>query len=399
MLETPLNSVSFNWLRALSPGVAGTLAIALGSGFGWLGEADFVKYILLATSWIIGIVWEGRSLSTSQEKASDVRVDQVSTAEFMAVCTPMKSLLADEVTGTRDEVRRVSSIVQDAIANLTDSFHNLSANSQREEETIHGIIEHGSGGNASGSFLTDASALLQGFIDTLVNISKQSIETVHRIDEMGEHMDGIFRLLDDVKAIADQTNLLALNAAIEAARAGEAGRGFAVVADEVRQLSMRSNKLNEEIMGGVNAGKQAIAAVRETMGEMASRDMNVAISGKERVDEALKHFQEHNLFVAEQIGHLGEISDSINADVGNAVRCLQFEDMVTQSMAAAELHLQRLNELEILLEHMVNLSVTPEMESLSAFKGDMEAFVGNRIDSNSKAVAQDSLDGGEVELF
>jgi len=399
VLETPLNSISFNWLRALSPGVAGTLAITLGAGFGWLGEVEFVKYALLATGWIIGIVWEGRSLSVSLAKENEARPDQVPTAELMAVCTPMKSLLADEVKGTRDEVRRVSSIVQDAIANLTESFHNLSANGQREEETIHGIIEHGSGSSANGSFLSEASALLQNFIDTLIDISKQSIETVHRIDEMGEHMDGVFRLLDDVKAIADQTNLLALNAAIEAARAGEAGRGFAVVADEVRQLSMRSNKLNEEIIAGVNAGKQAIAAVRETMGKMASRDMNVAISGKEKVDEALKLSEEHNLFVSEQIGRLGEISDSINTDVGNAVRCLQFEDMVTQSMAAAELHLQRLNELEILLERVVDLSVAPEMKSLSALKGDMDAFAGSRIDGNSKAVAQDSLDGGEVELF
>ena len=399
MSETPFIPVPFNWLRTLSPGIGGTLLVMLGSSFGWLGEAEFVKYALLATSWVIGIMWEGHSLSARLTSLLDAGKEQVSVAELMAVIAPMKSHLMDEVAGARDEVKRVRNIVQDAAANLTESFHSLSANGQREEDVIHGIIEHGSGAGSDGSFLTEASVLLQDFIDTLIDISKQSIETVHRIDEMGEHMDGVFRLLDDVKAIADQTNLLALNAAIEAARAGEAGRGFAVVADEVRQLSMRSNKLNEEIVEGVNAGKQAIATVRETMGKMASRDMNVAISGKERVDEALKLSQEHNLYVAEQIGRLGDVSDLITADVGNAVRCLQFEDMVTQSMAAAEQHLQRLNELETLLGRLVDLSLAPEMEALSAFKADLEAFAGNRIESHSKAVAQDSLDGGEVELF
>ncbi|MFQ5644726.1 MAG: methyl-accepting chemotaxis protein [Thiogranum sp.] len=369
------------------------------SGFAWLGEAEFPKFILLAAGWVAGIAWAGRATTSSTPARQDINIDTESAEEFKAVCVPIKNLLADEVSGTRDEVQRVSRIVLEAVSSLTDSFQNLSASSQREEELVHAIIEYGSGKDNRRSFLTEASGLLQDFIDTLVDISKQSIETVHRIDDMVEHMDGVFRLLGDVKKIADQTNLLALNAAIEAARAGEAGRGFAVVADEVRQLSMRSNNLNEEIIAGVSAGKQAIAAVREIMGEMASRDMNVAIAGKERVDEAFKCSEEYNLFVAERIADLGSISDSITSDVGNAVRCLQFEDLVTQSMGAAETHLQRLNEMEHMLERLVDLSTAPDPEKLAALKHDMDAFAAGRIHSGDKAVAQDSLAGGDVELF
>jgi methyl-accepting chemotaxis protein len=365
-----------------------------------MGEVDFATIALLAVGWIVGIVWAGRSLTkTGNQTEQHSGVDTNSSTNIKVVCAPMKDLLADEVSGTRDEVHRVSSLVQDAIASLTNSFHSLNTNSQHGEETVHSIVQFGNDKKGNQSFLTDASALLQEFIDTLVEISKQSVETVYRIDDMVEHMDGVFRLLDDVKKIADQTNLLALNAAIEAARAGEAGRGFAVVADEVRQLSMRSNKLNEEIIAGVNAGKQAIASVRETVGEMASRDMNMAIAGKERVDEAFQQAEEYNVFVAEQIGHLGSISDSITADVGNAVRCLQFEDMVTQSMGAAEKHLLRLNELELMLERLVDLSVKPEAEKLATLKSDIDAFTASKIHINDKAVIQDSLDGGDIELF
>src|SRR3546814_2120216 len=99
---------------------------------------------------------------------------------------------------------------------------------------------------------------------------------------MVKHLDAIFDLLGDVKTIADQTNLLALNAAIEAARAGEAGRGFAVVAEEVRSLSERSTNFNEQIRKLVSVSKDAIAKVRDTVGDMATRDSSVSSGAQDR---------------------------------------------------------------------------------------------------------------------
>lgn len=395
--------VSFNWRRALIPGGVLTLAVTVLTELAWLDWPELFKFLLLAVGWVTGIIWAGRSpVSGSAVTVQYSDTDTGAAAELKAIGLPVKDLLADEVAGTRDEVLRVISIVQEAVASLTDSFHNLGANSQREQEMIHAIIAHDCGADrhmGNKSFLTDAGALLQEFIDTLVGIGGQSDEIVRRIDDMVEHMDGVFRLLEDVKDIADQTNLLALNAAIEAARAGEAGRGFAVVADEVRQLSMRSNNLNEEIIAGVNAGKQAIATVRDTVGAMASHDMGHAITGKKQVDEAFKCAEEHNLFVAEQVGHLSEISESITAHVGHAVRCLQFEDLVTQSMDAADRHLQRLNSLEAVLEQLVDLAVDPDTDKLSTLKDDIDTFIAGRICSQSKAVTQNSMDSGDVELF
>jgi len=379
-----------------------------GSAVGWLEEAGWGSFTLLGIAWFAGLVWSQRQASKRllHERAERRRSSLADVAALQDIGAPIKSLLADEVTGVRDEVRRVSAIVQEAIGSLTASFHSLNEQAQREETMVHDIVErsanHASGDQSSPtgkSFLDDASELMQYFIDSLISISKQSVETVHRIDDMVGHMDGIFRLLEDVKSIADQTNLLALNAAIEAARAGEAGRGFAVVADEVRQLSMRSGSLNEQIRDTVNSAKQSIAAVRETVGEMASRDMNVAIAGKDRVDKAFVHAEEHNEFLSGQIGQLGEISEQINADVGDAVRCLQFEDLVTQSMSAAERHLARLNELEQIVERMVDLASSPEAQGLQSLKDDMDAFVAGRIDGSDKAVAQQSMAGGEIELF
>ena len=79
--------------------------------------------------------------------------------------------------------------------------------------------------------------LLEHFVGMIVQMSRESLRIVYRIDGMAKEMDAVFGLLKNVNTIAEETNLLALNAAIEAARAGEAGRGFAVVAGEIRNLA------------------------------------------------------------------------------------------------------------------------------------------------------------------
>lgn len=393
-----------NWIKALLPG----LFVSIGVGF--FSTLDGFEanpaWMLPITSlfWMSGFFWATRPAIVPLNTDADAAMSPIAL-QLKEIGTPIKGLFSDEVTGVRDEVQRVRNIVQEAITSLTDSFHKLNDHARQEEVMMCDIIEESAGQSSHGvngqekPFLDEASELMQYFIDSLVDVSKQSVRTVHGIDDMIGHMDGIFHLLDDVKNIADQTNLLALNAAIEAARAGEAGRGFAVVADEVRQLSIRSNGLNTEIIGGVTAAKQAIAVVRETVGEIASRDMNVALRGKDSVDQAFEKAAQHNLFISEKMGQLNTISENINEDVSNAVRCLQFEDMVTQSMGAAELHLQRLNELELMLGCLVDLSAVPDVESLSDLRTDLENFAASQIAATDKAVVQQSMAHGEVELF
>jgi methyl-accepting chemotaxis protein len=396
------------WQGAVWPGGLLTLVLITVSAAGWLEMPGWSSLLLASFGWLAGIVWSYRTQARRPAESGGQLPVPAGHTPLEDVVAPVKSLLADEASGIREEVQRVSAIVQEAIVSLTSSFHSLNHQAQQEEELVHAIVDRSAVHNAAadgedeenaGSFLDKASELMQYFIESLVDVSEQSVETVHRIDDMVIHMDGIFRLLEDVRTIAEQTNLLALNAAIEAARAGEAGRGFAVVADEVRQLSIRSNALNEQIREGVSAGKQAIAAVRETVGEIASRDMNKAIAGKDSVDKAFEEAEQYNEFLAAQIGSLGTISDQINEDVGNAVRCLQFEDLVTQSMAAAEQHLERLNEVEQMVERMVDLSSSPDEQRLLSLKQDMEAFIESRISSEDKAVGQESMTGGDVELF
>ncbi len=93
--------------------------------------------------------------------------------------------------------------------------------------------------------------MVQKTVETMQQIARQMQGTSESIEALGKQSLQINAIVQTIGGIAEQTNLLALNAAIEAARAGEQGRGFAVVADEVRQLAARTSKATEEIVGVV----------------------------------------------------------------------------------------------------------------------------------------------------
>ena len=307
----------------------------------------------------------------------------------------LESELIEESASTAQEVRRVQTLLHEAVTGLANEFENMSRFAQRQEAVVTEILELNSGGTEGSvnvrQFAEDTSHLMEEFIGILTSVSEQSVETAHHIDDMVEHLDGIFGLLDDAKSIADQTNLLALNAAIEAARAGDAGRGFAVVADEVRNLSARSTAFNDQIKEQVDKAKEAIAHVNKTVNAMASRDLQVTIEARNRVQRTLRAVEDMNVFFATKIGEVSALGDEQAQAVATAVRSLQFEDICRQSLEAAETSLERTQELASLLR--------------SAAAGETD--VGSRLDEararwsahRHKAVAQEGMDSGDVELF
>jgi len=110
-----------------------------------------------------------------------------------------------------------------------------------------------------------ASQLLTSSVDLSNDISAKAQSTTAQIAELNEQSDSIQAIVSTIRGIADQTNLLALNAAIEAARAGEQGRGFAVVADEVRQLASRTSQSTSEIESVVTKNQAITLSVQEGM--------------------------------------------------------------------------------------------------------------------------------------
>lgn len=147
----------------------------------------------------------------------------------------------------------VTARVEDNIA--TNEAANLAREIARQTET-----------NA-----TEGTRLLEGAVSTSDEITVRVNKAVDQIQQLNDHSKNIEQIVATISAIAEQTNLLALNAAIEAARAGEQGRGFAVVADEVRQLAGRTSDSTSEIASVVRNNNELTTAVTEAMTAVAGR--------------------------------------------------------------------------------------------------------------------------------
>ena len=191
------------------------------------------------------------------------------------------------------------------------------------EEVARNAVSTSEASREATSSASDGRDLVMETVGAIERMSADVQSTAQLIGNLAEESRDIGKVLDVIRGLADQTNLLALNAAIEAARAGEAGRGFAVVADEVRALAHRTQQSTSEIermIGSIQGGtEQAVNSMRNST-ERAESTLNIAKGAGlslDTINGAIVQINERNLVIASAAEEQAQVAREVDRNLVN----------------------------------------------------------------------------------
>lgn len=285
----------------------------------------------------------------------------------------------------------------DAVSTLTEAFLNLQRLVSEQNGCITRLIQADSDSGEMYSdrmrkFADETEKSLDKFLASTEQISEGTTTILEKVNRIYDTMPTVLKALGDIDDISAQTNLLALNAAIEAARAGEAGRGFAVVADEVRALSNRSTQFSGVIKKQMeNIGVQ-IDELTQDVRTLAAQDTSYIITAKRDIQGELDAIIVKAESDADTTTTLEGISGQLDAAIGSAIRGMQFGDMNGQNLTYTEEMLSIVNEQ---LPLVGQLDARQVNSNLDEFQSSMKS----RSNLDHNPVSATSIDAGDIELF
>lgn len=263
------------------------------------------------------------------------------------------SNLAQNLRGLTEETQRTIDIQQQSAQNAKLAVDTMSGS---VDGVAHSAAQAAGDANEATSAAGEGRQIVQQTVSSIQQLAENVRETADVIGRLESDSNKVGSVLDVIKGIAEQTNLLALNAAIEAARAGEQGRGFAVVADEVRTLASRTQQSTEEIQSTIEQLQSAAHSAVEVMSrgtEQATTSVetaNKAGVSLETITSTIGRINQMN----EQIAHNTEDQRSVAVDIVKHVEEIHQRTEQTSSRSG-ELGVM-CNELADLAQHLESIA-------------------------------------------
>ncbi len=308
----------------------------------------------------------GQIASTIQEVARGATQQTESVTNTATSVEQMSRTIEGVSRGARNQTQAVTRAV-DITGQIATAIRQVTQNAEASAQGSAQAAEVARGGSGT------VSATLAG----MQNIQTKVALSAQKVQEMGERSKQIGVIVETIEDIASQTNLLALNAAIEAARAGEHGKGFAVVADEVRKLAEKSAGATKEIAGLVNEIQRTVAEAVTAM-QAGSFEVEQGVSQANQAGKALteilKAAEQVNRQVSEIAGaarQMGSLSDDLVSATDTV------SSVVEENLAASEEMSHRAHEVTQAIENIASVSEenSASVEEVSAAAEEMSAQV------------------------
>jgi methyl-accepting chemotaxis protein len=396
-------------------------------------DDKLIMSFIILVSWLITVTQREKKLQLEPDNPITIPENTAAADEkaeaIHSLTRTVNVTINDSMNSIKTELEQVRDLIASSVMSLNESFYGVNEDVKSQANIISmlagrlhvteddSIKEKLSEGEQAvelapenkvisiSGFIKKTGMTLRTFVDEMISNSKHSMDVVKSIDDLSMEMESIFKFLNEVKQIADQTNLLALNAAIEAARAGEAGRGFAVVADEVRNLSVTSNILNNEIKKCVTSVQIKLSKASGIVGETASNDITQLLLDTNHVEEMMGSLSQLESYIDESIEKTATINTEISEKTSVAIRNLQFEDIVRQVIVHADEKINLLsNFIQGFTAELCEIEECENNDASEQMLNNLQLRINEITDElvrlpDRKPASQNSMSEGEVDLF